>query len=84
MPVDFLSQCPAEVVLFILKACDSTNDVLALTGTCRYLYNVGRGYAVERVASCTMIREIPCFEEAVTAVRPSLLLFSRAPAPITD
>ena len=72
---DFLSQSgPAELVLVILKACESTKDVLALTATCRHLYHVGRCYAVERLASSGSLRGIPCFREALTAVRIFFIL----------
>ncbi len=66
---DFLSQSgPVELVLLIFKACESTNDVLAFTATCRRLYHVGRCYAAERLVSSGSLGEIPCFREAITTV----------------
>ena len=75
MACDFLSRSgPPELVLLILEACESTNDALALTATCCYLHSVGRCYAVSRLSSSAFFREIPCFENALTAVCISRVL----------
>lgn len=62
-----LTVCPPEPVLLLFEACESAQDALTITATCRHLHNVGRGYTVSCISS-SAFREILCFDDALTAV----------------
>lgn len=47
----YLSALPPEMVLRIIDACASTQDVLALMSTCRAMFHLGNSYVIDRL--CT-------------------------------
>ncbi|KAK3308170.1 uncharacterized protein B0T15DRAFT_490765 [Chaetomium strumarium] len=61
---------PAELILRILQYCHSTRDVLALVSTCRHVCDVWRGNVAAAVWP-VWLREIPHFQDALTAIRTS-------------
>jgi len=66
---DILSQStPAEIILAIFQSCDSTNDVLALARTCRYMHNVWTSNTAA-ILWRVLSRKTPLMEEALIAVR---------------
>ncbi|KAK4243358.1 hypothetical protein C7999DRAFT_44818 [Corynascus novoguineensis] len=74
MASNFLSGLgPAELIILIVEACESTRDSLALTSTCRALHHVGRAHAVARLWA-ELDKEILCVEEALIAVRMTELV----------
>lgn len=73
MPSGFLSgNGPLELVLLIIKDCESLRDVLALTSTCRAMFHMGRNEAASRLWS-KLLDDIPCFEEVLIAVNHNFL-----------
>lgn len=58
---------PPELVLCILRSCESTRDLFALVSTCRYIYQVWQAN-VSKVLWSVWLHEIPHFQDAITAV----------------
>jgi hypothetical protein len=68
---EFLARSgPVELILRIFQCCDSTRDLLTLVSTCRHVYDVWRGNVAAALWP-VWLREIPHFQDALTAVSPS-------------
>jgi len=66
---EFLSHsAPPEIVVSILQRCDSTDDVLALARSCRYIRNVWVSNTAT-ILSHVLPKQISLLEEALIAVR---------------
>ena len=58
---------PAEMLLLIIRNCDSPRDLIALISTCRRIYLVWRGNPAAAIwPAC--LHELPHFQDAITAV----------------
>ncbi|KAK4149157.1 hypothetical protein C8A00DRAFT_47172 [Chaetomidium leptoderma] len=64
---------PAEIILYILQWCHSTQDLLALVSTCRHVCHVWRGNVAAALWP-VWLREIPHFRDAVMAARMTQLV----------
>lgn len=72
-PQEFLTRSgPAEIILQILGSCSSTQDLLALISTCRHVRDVWQANVCAAIWP-VWLREIPHFQDAVTAVSAKTL-----------
>ncbi|KAK4442320.1 hypothetical protein QBC34DRAFT_444252 [Podospora aff. communis PSN243] len=59
-------EAPVEILILILGACDSTQDLLSLVTTCHHMHNIWRDNTVASILPVLM-REVPLFEDALLA-----------------